>query len=217
MSNIHTKFKPNIAINSKNPMRDVLENFLNKFTKQMVEEQDEVDKGWEYVNQHKNEFTFDKFEQNISKYGSDTLISLFTIAQEENLSNDTLKEILLNSIYLEQTSGTGDENFLFHVTVPEEIDVTNELNSIEGTINGKPVKNIYKQLCDLTKNPKVVEYVQSTIDNLTFSHDGSVVLEQPPFLWSAYVDEDKFKDNLTKKLDMSEQELDEISNTTQVG
>lgn len=210
MSELHN-FNPNITFSKTEPTSPILCDLLDNFVKHMFEETSEIDYGWKYINEEKNNIRYSDMHSNIYEFGSDVLISLITLAEEERISDTAIKEILFNSMYLELTSGKGDENFLFQVKLPEEIDVTKELNSLKGTVNGQQTDNVYKTVCDAISNKKVIEYAQDHIDHLLIDNNTATLELATPMFWSAYVDENKLKDKLLKQLKLSEQEFERIT------
>jgi len=192
-------------------MEVVLEKYLNELVDKTWEyETENIETGWNYINRVKGKVNYENIKKHIDKYANDKLLALFTLAEEEDISRQKVKNLLFECSYVEPTSGIGRENFLCYTQVPPE----KEINvHIPGTLNGKKVTDIYQTICDQIPNKELLKRVQNRIRNLNAYEDGTftVHIVQPTY-WAAFVDENKFQEKLLQHLRLSETELEELTN-----
>lgn len=210
-----SKFSPSIETKTRS-LEYVLQNFLSQLAAwELAKETDDVSTGKKYINENKHKASYKDVKKYIDQFGTDNLVSLITLAEEEKISDNTILDLLFQASYVEPTNGIGRENFIFLAKIPDEkqIDV-----HVSGTINGKKVNDVYKTLCDAIKDPDLIDDIQTyQVEGITFEHDGTVTLDIPqPLFWGAFVDQDKFKKELLKKLQMNEKELNDITNISNI-
>jgi len=194
----------------------IFEDYLNKLAEfEINKETTDINVGKQYIKENRSEANLENIKENIDKFGTDSLISLITLAEEENFHENVLLDLLFQSSYVEPTSGEGRENFIFSVKIPKrkEIDV-----HLAGTINGKQVNDVYQTLYDAIDNRETIENIQTyNVDDLTFEHDGTVTLDIPqPSFWGVYVNQRKFKGLLLKQLKIDEKELQDITQISNI-
>ena len=207
-------FIPNLEANNRSP-EYILQDFLKQFSEYTIDkETNDVSVGKEYIKKNKHKASYAEIKQNIAKFGTDDLIALTTLAEEEEIGDSVLMDILFQSSYVEPTNGIGRENFIFYTRIPSEKTVN--LN-IPGKLNGRQVPDIFKILCDAIKDPDQLEDIKNGEGDLTFEHDGTVTLDIPqPLYWAVFVDDDKFKIKLVEKMKMSKNELNELMTGTDI-
>lgn len=207
-------FIPNLEANNRSP-EYILQDFLKQFVEYEInKETSDVSVGKEYIKNSKQKASYKEIKKYIDKFGTDSLIALTTLAEEENVGETILLDLLFQSSYVEPTNGVGRENFIFHTRIPSEKTVN---INIPGKLNGKQVPNIFKVLCDAIKDSQKLEDIKNGEGSLTFEHDGSVTLDIPqPLFWAAFVDDEKFKRKLVEKMKMSKNELNELMTGTNI-
>ena len=175
-----------------------VENFI------MLKETEDEKVGREYLKKAMPTLHFVDIYKNLDKFATEKLMALVLIAQEEGIKNDQILGILMDSITLEPTSGFGGENYAFSIPMKKEITV--DLNTFRGKIDGKLYANIYSELKKLV-GPKESERIENKRHNI---ENDILTFRIPQYYWSAYVDEEKFKDILVQKLEMSETEIEDL-------
>ena len=206
------KFKPSYF--GISDAEETMTEFLTDAVKQFLNDQlEDIDTGWKYVNDYKGKVKYAEAKKSIDAYGSDALIALVTVAEEENLNEQKILDLLLKSMYVESTNSKQQENTLFSVPLPDEIPVDEkEYINIPGKLNGKDTPNMYESLCDMIDDDYKISNAQEKVKYLDIDESGYATIQivQPTY-WVAFVDEDKFQTLLLSELEMSEQELQTIT------
>lgn len=182
------------------------ESFLNYVENYiMLKETEDKDVGAEYLKKARPTLHFIDIYKNLDKYATDKLMALVLIAQEEGISHDELLDIILKCTDLEPTSGYGSDNFIFAIPMKKEL--STDLHKFKGKIDGKVYQDIYSELKKLL-NPKDAEKIESKNHDV---ENDILKYSIPQYYWSGFVDEEKFKDILVQRLEMSENELEELT------
>jgi hypothetical protein len=177
-------------------------NYVENFI--MLRETEDEKVGREYLKKAMSTLHFIDIYKNLDKFATDKLMALVLIAQEEGIKNDQILNILMDSITLEPTSGFGGENFAFAIPIKKELTV--DLNTFKGKIDGKLYSNVYSELKKLV-GPKEAERIERKRHDV---ENNILTFRIPQYYWSAFVDEEKFKDILVQKLEMSETQIEEL-------
>jgi hypothetical protein len=162
--------------------------------------------GWQYIENAKKELKLNDVLKNIDEYGTDKLIALVAIAKEEGVSDADLKDLILGAINIEPTSGYGGENYAFNVPVKTEIDI--DLHKVPGKLDTVKYDDIYQKLKDLLDEETVTDILENS-SNLI--ENDVMTVDIPQYYWGAYIDEEKFKDKLVSKIDMTEEEVEQLA------
>jgi hypothetical protein len=162
--------------------------------------------GWGYIENAKKRLKLNDILKNIDEYGTDKLIALVTIAKEEDVSDADLMDLILGAINIEPTSGFGGENYAFNVPVKTELEV--DLHKIPGKLDTVKYDDIYQKLKDLLDEETVTDILENS-SNLI--ENDVMTVNIPQYYWGAYIDEEKFKDKLVSKIDMTEQEIEQLA------
>jgi hypothetical protein len=162
--------------------------------------------GWQYIENAKNGLKLNDVLKNIDEYGTDKLIALVAIAKEEGISDADLKDLILGAINIEPTSGFGGENYAFNVPVKTEIEI--DLHKIPGKLDTVKYDDIYQKLKDLLDEETVTNILENS-SNLI--ENDVMTVDIPQYYWGAYIDEEKFKDKLVSKIDMTEEEVEQLA------
>ena len=132
-------------------------------------------------------------------------MALITIAEEEDLSKEIFN-IIMASIYIEPASGIGGENFVFAVPVKKELEI--DLHKFPGKLDSTRYEDIYSELKKVLK-PEVAEKILN--DNHNDIENDTIYIKIPQYYWAAFIDEEKFKDILVKKLGMTDEEIEKLA------
>jgi hypothetical protein len=162
--------------------------------------------GWQYIENAKKELKLNDVLKNIDEYGTDKLIALVAIAKEEGVSDADLKDLILGAINIEPTSGYGGENYAFNVPVKTEIDI--DLHKVPGKLDTVKYDDIYQKLKDLLDEETVTDILENSSNVI---ENDVMTVDIPQYYWGAYIDEEKFKDKLVSKIDMTEEEVEQLA------
>jgi hypothetical protein len=188
-----------------------LEKNLQKFLEYVedtafLDETEDEKIGWQYIKKAEKGLNLNEVLKNVEDHGTDKLVALITIAEEEDLGPKEIFENIMASIYIEPASGFGGENYVFAVPVKRELEA--DLHKFPGKLDTVKYDDIYSELKKLLK-PEVVNAVLENCSN-DIEND-KMYINIPQYYWAAFVDEEKFKDALVKKLDMTEDEIEQLA------
>ena len=196
-----------VFYSKKTSLEKNLEKFLKFAEYETFMDQTENEKiGWEYINEAKKNVDLNEIIKNVDDYGSDKLVALVTIAQEEGLTEKELLDSIYASLYIEPTTGRGGDNYIFRTPVEEDVEIN--LHSFKGKLDTKEYADIYEELKKLLTPEEVdhvLNYGQADIEN------DILYTTNPHYYWAAHIDEDKFKDILVTKLDMTSEEIEQLT------
>lgn len=196
-----------VFYSKKQNLEKNLERFLQHVEDSIFLDETEDEKiGWKYIEEAKKSLKLNDMLKNIDDYGTDKLIALTAIAKEEGISETDLRELILKSIYIEPTSGYGGENYAFNVPVNTEIKV--DLHKIPGKLDTVKYDDIYQKLKDLLDEETVTDILENSSNII---ENDIMYVDIPQYYWGAYIDEEKFKDGLVSKIDMTEEEVEQLA------
>jgi hypothetical protein len=161
--------------------------------------------GLSYIDTAKSKITDKDILENIDEYGSDTAVALITVAQEEKLN---IKELVLNSIEIECVSAKGGDNYLFSYPCKTELEI--DLHKLEGKLDTKYYPDIFIELKDRLDDKEFERVIKKS----SLIEDDILYYNIPQYYWSAFLDEEKMLDNLSKELEISS---DDVTKLTKVG
>lgn len=171
-----------------------------------LNETEDPKKGQEYIKEAIKKADINEVLKNIDNFGTDKLIALVTIAEEEDLTAKEIFDLLMNSLNIEPASGKGGENYVLIAPVKREMEV--KLNGFAGKLDNKRYNDIYTEL----KNKLTPEQVAGIEENFhSLIENGIMEVQIPQYYWAAFVDEEKFKDHLVSKLDVTEEEIEKLA------
>lgn len=179
-------------------------NYVEDIT--FLKETEDMKTGWKYIKEHTKNVSFNNILKNIENFGTDKLIALVAIAEEENLDAKDIFNMLIDSLRIEAASGFGGENFIFAVPVKRQFEV--DLHSFKGKLDNVLYEDIYSELLKQV-TPGFLDELKETSRH--YIHDDKLSIQIPQYYWAAFVDEEKFKDQLVQRLQMSEDQIEDLA------